>query len=76
VVSPDRIGIAHRQAGDVNQRQPMMLVVIRQKAQSLVTKNDPRREYGLIPLDHLFELPGSQHEMSELGRANRLGDGA
>jgi hypothetical protein len=28
VVGPDRIGIAHREAGNVDQRQAMVLVVI------------------------------------------------
>ena len=76
MVGPDRVGIAHRQAGNVDQRQAMVLVVIRQEAQPVVAEHHSRREDRLIPLGHRFELPGPQHEMSEFGRADWLRDGA
>ena len=63
--------VARRQARDVDQSQAVMLVVIAQKAQTLVAEDDSGSEHRLIPLDHLVELTGAQHEMGEFGRADR-----
>jgi hypothetical protein len=45
MVGSDRVRVAHREAGDVDQRQPVMLVVIRQKAEQFVGEYDPRCQY-------------------------------
>jgi hypothetical protein len=71
VVGSDRVRAAHQQARDVDQRQPVMLVVIRQKAEQFVAEQDPRRQYRLVPCDHSVELSGSQNEMRKFGRADR-----
>jgi hypothetical protein len=71
VVGSDSVGIAHRQAGNVDQRQSVMFVVIRQKTQHPVTEYDPRRQHGLVPCDHSVELSGSQNEMRKFGRGDR-----
>ena len=76
MIGPDRVRIAHRQAGDVDQRQAMVLVVIGQEAQPVVAEHHSRREDRLIPFGHRFELPGPQHKMGEFGRADRPRDGA
>jgi hypothetical protein len=47
-----------------------MLVVVAQKAQAFVAKDDTAREYGLVPLPHFVELAGAQHEMGEFSRAD------
>jgi hypothetical protein len=49
----------------------MMLVVVAQKAQPLVAKDDTGREHRPVPLGHFVELPGAQHEMGKFGRADR-----
>ena len=76
MVGPGRVGVAYRQAGDIDQRQAMVLVVIGRETQALVPEHHPRREDRLVPIGHRFELPGPQHEMSEFGRADRLRSGA
>jgi hypothetical protein len=64
-------GVARRPARNFDQRQALMFVVVTQKAQPLVSKDDTGREHRLIPLGHFVELPGAQHEMGEFSRANR-----
>ena len=57
----------------MDQRQPMVLVVIAQKAQTFVAEHDAGREHGPVPLGHPVELAGAQHEMREFRGADRLG---
>src|ERR1700733_7609148 len=53
----------------------MVLVVIAEETQPVVTKYDPRVEQCLVPIGHRVELPGAQHEVGKFGRADRLSNG-
>lgn len=62
MVGTGALGVARREVRNVNQRQAMMLVIVTEKAQPLVAKDDTRREHRPIPLGHFVQLPGAQHE--------------
>jgi hypothetical protein len=51
----------------------VMLIVIGHKRDEVILIQDLRAQHGLVPFDHLLEVTGPQHCMSELLRRNRPG---
>ena len=73
VRQPPAPGIGRLQAGDVHDRQPMVLLVVGQEADEVVALHDMHVEHRRVPVDHRRHVGRAQHEVREQRRRDRLG---